>query len=405
MQRSLTRNLRLYPWYLCLTWEGMSNAVWYLYLFSFKGLSLGQMAWLVLLGDGVIALAEVPTGWIADRIGRRRSLLIGIMLQGLSAGLFIAGQEFWTFWLAMAVCGLGDTFRSGADEALLFDSCRGSGQVPAFRRILSRSLAIATIAMVGSQIAGGVIATRVSWTLPFWLEIVMSAGGFMVVLAMLEAPHREVESPRNGNGQRSGRSLLIMSLTRLLPLLLFAAIVEIVPELSHFHLPAELDAAIGLTPEQLAYMYAGFELLQGLGNYLAGRLRIRQPLAALGLVGLGFLAMLLLMGCRAWLGLAVYLLARGCIDLFSGFARPIISEQANLRTASSVRATTLSILNAAKITLPLSLLPISSSLMQAQGAQWMYTTFAACLLLPMLAAVLWLMKQVRTAAAVADEAG
>lgn len=64
MQRSLDLNLRLYPWYLCLIWEGLSNAVWYLYLFSFKGLSLGEMAWLTLLGDGVIAFAEVPTGWI-----------------------------------------------------------------------------------------------------------------------------------------------------------------------------------------------------------------------------------------------------------------------------------------------------------------------------------------------------
>ena len=41
----------------------------------------------------------------------------------LSAVLFIFGDSFITFWLAMAVCGLGDTFRSGADQALLYDSC------------------------------------------------------------------------------------------------------------------------------------------------------------------------------------------------------------------------------------------------------------------------------------------
>ena len=52
----IARNLRLYPWYLASTWEGVSNAVWFLYLFAYKGLSLEQMAWLVLLG-GLVGLA------------------------------------------------------------------------------------------------------------------------------------------------------------------------------------------------------------------------------------------------------------------------------------------------------------------------------------------------------------
>ena len=390
MWRSLALNLRLYPVYLCLTWEGMSNAVWYLYLFSFKGLSLGQMAWLTLLGDGVIVLAEVPTGWIADRIGRRRSVLIGIVLQGLSAVLFIYGNDFWTFWLAMAVCGLGDTFRSGADEALLYDSCRGTGQSAMYRGILSRSLAIATVAMVLGQITGGVIATRISWTLPFWLELGMSSAGLLVVLAMLEAPYfGEDGKQQASDGQTPGRPLLA-SLSRLLPLLAFAALIELVPELAHFHLPAELNVALGLTPELLAYMYAGFELLQGLGNYLAGRLRLRNPLAMLGFIGAALAAMLCLLGCRVWLGLASYLLARGVIDLLSGLAIPLISEQANLRTAPAVRATTLSILNASRRLLPLSLLPLSATLMLSHGGQWMYGVFAACMLLPMLGSLLWL---------------
>lgn len=392
--RSLALNLRLYPLYLCLTWEGISNAVWYLYLFSFKGMSLGQMAWLVLLGDGIIVLAEVPTGWVADRIGRRTSILLGIILQAISALLFIYGNDFWTFWLAMAVCGLGDTFRSGADEALLYDSCRGSGRQLDYRRILARSLAIATVAMVCAQLLGGVLATRVGWTVPFWIELGMSFLGFLVVLAMLEAPYRdehEGKPPRKADGIP-----LLGGIIRMLPLLAFAALIAVVPELAHFHLPAELDSAIGISPEQLAILYAGFELAQGLGNWLAGRLKLPRPAITLAMIAAGLLGGMLLMGSRVWLGLAVYIIGRAAVDFLSGIAQPIVSEQANLLTSSSVRATTLSVLNAVSRLLPLSLLPLSATLMLANGPWWTYAMLAVSLVLPLVISLVWLNSRLHT---------
>ncbi|MCB1219416.1 MAG: MFS transporter [Planctomycetales bacterium] len=387
MGLSLARNLKLYPWYLSLTWEGLSNAVWYLYLFSFKGLSLGEMAWLVLLGDGVTVISEVPTGWIADRIGRRRSILLGIILQALSAVLFIFGNDFWTFWLAMAVCGLGDTFRSGADEALLYDSCRGLNRVPDYRRLLSRSMAIATVAMVAGQILGGMMATRISWTLPFWCELAVSTAGFLVVLSMLEAPHTDDVDDEEGPGSRVS---LLPSLLRLLPLFIFAASIELAPELSHFHFPAELEQAIGLTPEQLGFMYAGFELLQGLGNWLAGHVSFRRPLMVLAGSSIAMLAGLLLLGTRSWAGLAVFIVGRALIDLMTGLAAPLISEEANRLTGSANRATVLSILNAASRLLPLSVLPLSASLIAASGPTKMYAVFAGAMLLPIVISLLWM---------------
>ncbi|MEZ5338410.1 MAG: MFS transporter [bacterium] len=394
MTHALSRNLRLYPWYLSLTWEGLSNAVWYLYLFSFKGLSLGEMAWLTLLGDGVIVLAEVPTGWIADRIGRRRSILIGIICQAASSLLFIAGNDFWTFWLAMAVCGLGDTFRSGADQALLYDSCRGLGREGDFRRLLSRSLAIATLAMVAGQILGGSLALRVGWTVPFWGELLLSSCGFIVVMRMLEAPYIDQHDEAAGAGSTAPLGL---SLLRLLPLLLFAGAVELAPELAHFHLPAELDSAMAVTTEQLGFMYAGFELLQGFGNWLAGHLRIRRPLRVLGIATLGLVAGLLLMGLRGWLGLLAYIAGRALIDLLTGLITPLLSEQANLLSGSGVRATALSMLNALQRLLPISLLPLSVSLLQDRDAAWMYGCFSLAMLFPAMAGLGWLVMRRRLA--------
>ncbi|MCB1222292.1 hypothetical protein KDL30_16680, partial [bacterium] len=183
--------------------------------------------------------------------------------------------------------------------------------------------------------------------------LLLSISGFLVVLRMFEAPYSDKQDT---NPRSTAAASLGLSLLRLLPLLLFASAVELAPELAHFHLPAELDSAIAVTTEQLGFMYAGFELLQGLGNWLAGHLHIRRPLRVLGIAVIGLVVGLLLMGMRGWLGLLAYVAGRALIDLLTGLISPLLSEQANLLSGSGVRATALSMLNALQKILPISLL-------------------------------------------------
>src|SRR5690349_11123177 len=93
-------------------------------------------------GDVALTLLEVPTGWLADRFGHRASLIAGSILQ-------VAGMVLW--WLGPGVPGLfaaslcvalGDAFRSGADQALLYRSCAAVGRADAFQRIEARAHAI-----------------------------------------------------------------------------------------------------------------------------------------------------------------------------------------------------------------------------------------------------------------------
>jgi MFS family permease len=443
MVSALSRNIRLYPWYLALTYESLSHAVWYLYLFSYKGLSLGEMALLALLGDGVIVLCEVPTGYLADRIGRRTSMLLGIIAQALSALLFIFGDSFFAWWLAMAVCGLGDTLRSGADSALLYDSCLGAGQRKLYRPALAQATFIAQCGLVFGAIIGGIIATRIAWELPFWIEVAVSTAGFCVVLAMVEAPRlaqhddedavtddaapdsapraaSHIDIAHLGPGDppeplidtsRAAHAAALATcaapsrtlsftaiLARLAPVMLLAALLCTVPELAGFTMPAELATAIGLTPELLGYLYAAFELLYGLGAKLAGHKRFSVPARVLPFIGIGLAIALALLGLRGWLGLALYIGARALVDFLYGLAWPILSEEANRRTSSSVRATVLSTLNASSRLVPLALLPLSAYISEHTSASYMYLIFAATLLPLITICSMWVRRDPRKTA-------
>lgn len=367
------------------------------------------MAWLALLGDGVIVLAEIPTGWIADRLTRRFSVLTGIVLQALSALLFLFGHNFWQYWLAIAVCGLGDTFRSGADQALLYDSCLATRQVQRYRQLLSHSLFVMTLALMASQIVGGLIATFISWELVFWLEMAFSAIGFGCVWLMQEPPrlnHQQDECAEDSAPFLPRPTALRQTwLLLLLPLALFASVLGIAPELAHFYLPAELNTDFGLTPAHLGFILAAFELMQGWGNKLAGGKRTLQTVRVLPWLGIGMVGALALFGLRGaiqpysvWLALGLYLLARATIDMLYGISEPLVSEEANRRTPSAVRATSLSIVNAARRLIPLLLLPLAAIVSTSQGPLLLYMYLVPALLSCTMAAAWWLRRTVVSAA-------
>src|SRR5262245_24625014 len=93
-----------------------------------KQMSPALVAAVMAAGDLALMGLEVPTGWFADRFGYRRSLILGSLVQ-------VAGMI--SCWLADGISGLiiacltvslGDAFRSGADQALLYRTCLAAGR-------------------------------------------------------------------------------------------------------------------------------------------------------------------------------------------------------------------------------------------------------------------------------------
>src|SRR4029453_3257011 len=69
-----------------------------------------------------MVLFEVPTGIVADTIGRRMSYLLGTLTLTLSTLVYVLLWQieapFWAWALSSMFLGLGFTFFSGAVEAL-----------------------------------------------------------------------------------------------------------------------------------------------------------------------------------------------------------------------------------------------------------------------------------------------
>lgn len=82
-----------------------------------NGLSLAQVGVLESVWMVAILLSEVPTGYVADRVGQRNSLIIGGVITIASAVAFALMTTFLAFVAVRTVWAVGTTFRSGSRRA------------------------------------------------------------------------------------------------------------------------------------------------------------------------------------------------------------------------------------------------------------------------------------------------
>jgi len=99
----------------------LSSAIWVLYLI-YKGLPLWQIGLLEGIFHCTSLITEVPTGAIADLIGRKKIIIIGRLCSAFSSMLMLFSSSFFGFAIAFIFSAWGYNFNSGSEEALVYDS-------------------------------------------------------------------------------------------------------------------------------------------------------------------------------------------------------------------------------------------------------------------------------------------
>ena len=101
---------------------------------------------------------EIPTGVIADRFGRKRSLFLGAIAFGAGFALFGVVRSLPLLALAEVVCALGMSLLSGADRALLYEAAKAAGREDDASKIAARYDAFGTAGMLVAFPAGTLFA-------------------------------------------------------------------------------------------------------------------------------------------------------------------------------------------------------------------------------------------------------
>ncbi len=184
----MERSLRLLPFWWVLRWAWLGEGIWVVYLVETRGLTIGQ----ILLFDAVffasLLLSEVPTGVVADRYGRRISMLWGSLLISVGFLVFALADVLPVLLTAYVLFGVGSALMSGADDAYLFDALRAVGRVREFPAVAGRLNALMTLAVAGFTIIGGLMATVTPLSWPIVASGVLSIMAASLAFRLDEPP-------------------------------------------------------------------------------------------------------------------------------------------------------------------------------------------------------------------------
>ncbi len=147
-----------------------------------------------------MVLFEVPTGIVADTVGRRASYLLGTLTLAGSTLLYVLLWDleapFWAWAVASILLGLGFTFFSGAVEAWLVDALTATGFDGNLESVFGRGQVVTGAAMLAGSVAGGYIAQLTNLGVPFVLRgvvlVVMFGVAFVLMRDIGFTPQRGV---------------------------------------------------------------------------------------------------------------------------------------------------------------------------------------------------------------------
>lgn len=175
---SITKNIRNYYIYSTFAELLILGPIFMLF-FVAKGLSYTQIMTLNSVAAVSVVLFEVPTGAIADKIGRKFSMCLGAIFWVISLLVYILGTNFFIFMIAEVIFSIGATLKSGADTALIYDSLKSKNNEHRFQKIegTARSLSLCAQA-IGSIIASYIYEININ--LPMIVSI-----GFMIITVIV----------------------------------------------------------------------------------------------------------------------------------------------------------------------------------------------------------------------------
>lgn len=317
--------------------------IWVIFLQEQRGLSLSQVTLVDVAFWFSTAIAELPTGIVADTIGRKVSLGISVLLTTFSVLLFAFAQSFVLLMVANSLWAVALTFDSGAGVALLYDSLKEIGQEERYPQVRARHQMVLMVSVAISTVLGGVVA---SWNMQatFVISAILMFISLFFVLGLKEPPYDP--DPETGervkfrqtirlthNAIRKSENLQMALLYRnILPLgAILVSITFFQPHARQIGIPI---AMIGVLLFVLRMVRIFGASLVETANRKIGlwRLLWLAPVAAL----VGFLALGLI---NSWVGFVIFSL----VGFTTAILNPLTETVVMRYVPGAVRATVLSV--------------------------------------------------------------
>lgn len=284
-----------------------------------------------------IVLLEVPTGAIADIVGRKFSLMISSIMMITGLIIYVATRNFYIFIFAEIMFGLGLSFRSGADSALLYDTLKELNRADEFPAIQGKAQFYALILQsVGSIIIGYLYNINVNS--PYIVSIgLIAMSGVCSIFFKEVHTHIGGEKPNYFKHVKDS-AMYVVKHHKIRAIIMYSVFIYIIWRIGFWYYQPYMKA-VHIDAKYFGILFSIFNLAAAIGSKKVNLIMMRLQDKSLLFLSALFVSSFLLMGMtRLYVG-AIFILFQ---EFARGIRRPILLKYVNENIPTDKRATIIS---------------------------------------------------------------
>jgi len=339
---NLRNNIKTYYFYSIFCDLLILGPILVIFLSKVKGLSFTEIMILQSISAISVVIFEVPTGAIADLVGRKISILLFSILCSISLLIYIFSYSFLSFALAEITFSLGASLRSGADGALIYDSLKALNRENDFQLIEGKARSYSLYAQaIGSILSSFVYAIHPY--LPFIISILFMLITGIITLYFVEPPFKldNANSKNNLYGYFTQIKLswrYIVSHEKLKAIIIFSMIFFVFYRAGFWYFQPYLEA-VNIPIKFFGIIFFIFNMTAAFASrkshYIINKTKPKTLTFMASLIIISFLLLGLIKNSIGTLAILLQQIARGIY-------RPVTTKYLNKHIPSNQRATILS---------------------------------------------------------------
>lgn len=308
--------------------------------FQEHGLTLTEVMILQSIYSFSVALFEIPSGFIADVFGRKRTIVLSTIFTFIGFLVFSFFGGFYAFAIAQVLVGIGGSLMSGSDSAIIYDTLLETNSKTNYTKIEGRTYAIGNFSEAFAGILGGFLAVG-SIYMPIYVQTSILFFSIPIAFTLIEpSMHKENKLDRSFKAVLEVVKFAMVDNQKLKWLIIYSSAMG-VATLSMAWFAQPFFKSINIPLAYFGILWAVLNFSAGLTSFNAHKLEKKDKnYKMLFYLALAMSTSFMFLGYNtSFFGLIFILF----IYLLRGLVTPILRNAINENTTSNKRATVLSI--------------------------------------------------------------
>lgn len=334
----IKKNIKIDYMYKFLSSIDISSAIWVLYL-AHKGMSLIEIGLLESVHHITSLICEVPTGAIADIVGRKNTIILGRIMSAIGAILMLFCNSFLGFAIAFVISAISYNLNSGSEEALVYDSLKVTGEEEKYLKINGNLNFIIEVAQGIAVLVGGILSDY-SFTYSYGLAAIVSICALGISFGFKEPEfHEEAKERVTIVGHFKSCYEVMKSNKKIILIMMFFELIFMTGTTTHFY-TQQYFSEMGYSRSFIAIIYVISSIGCAIGAKFAYKVERKFKKAMLYIVPmLGGVWLIVLISSKNLIAIIGFIMFSVSINILY----PVSSDYINKLIPSAQRATLISV--------------------------------------------------------------